>query len=353
MNARTIPHYKRLLLYGIGNQFKECYKLFSDKELILFDSNPAKWGQETKGHTIYSPAKMLEYINHDTGVIITSVNNQYEIATMLVKKIKIPSNILYMYTSEWYETKIYKSDTITENWDRISFLSTRFADKESQQYYKNAIVARQQRNPLLLTPNPKCVNIGEYSNIVRLQRGDTIIDCGAYVGDTAEIYMNRLSNECTVYAIEPYEENYGKLVEKITQKSWQDKVKAFHCAVGEQIYTTVLKYNHSDFGMAINLSNKAGKEQQTIAIETLDHLFNQQTISYIKMDIEGEEAKALRGAQKIIRDNHPRLMISGYHKIEDFWEIPEIIWTINSNYKIYVGHAPGVSTELEYYCIDQ
>ena len=52
----------------------------------------------------------------------------------------------------------------------------------------------------------------------------------------------------------------------------------------------------------------------------------------------------------IIRNKAPELMISGYHKLSDFWEIPLLIKKINPAYKIYVGHAPGVSTELEYYC---
>ena len=44
-------------------------------------------------------------------------------------------------------------------------------------------------------------------------------------------------------------------------------------------------------------------------------------------------------------------MISAYHRIEDFWELPEKIWDIDKKYNIYVGHAPNVSTELEFYCI--
>lgn len=350
---RQMLHYKRLLLYGIGNQFKECYRLFKEKEIMLFDSDPQKWGDKINNLIIYSPEEIKRYIDSETGIVITSINKQYEIAKMLVEKYGVLPDDIFMYTSNWYEAKVYKNSVIQKNWDRIISCSEKFADAASRQYYMNAIMARRQRNPLLLTPNPKCLALGEYGDNVCLKQGDFIVDCGAYTGDTAEMYMRRLNGNCTIYAIEPYGENYKLLEKRIKKEFWQDKVKAFNCAVGVERTKTVIIYNEGDFGMAINLSNKSGRENQEIAVETLDYLFEGQDISYIKMDIEGEEKGALEGARKIICENHPRLMISGYHKIEDFWEIPETIWSINSNYKIYVGHAPGVSTEIEFYCIDE
>lgn len=308
-------------------------------------------GGEIEGKIIYPPEEMTHYIDEETGVVITSINNQYEIAQKLVEEIKIPLEQIYMYTSPHYETKIYKRETIQKNIDKVMACAKRFADVESQEYYINAFNARLQRNPLLLIPNPKCRKKGDYGSTVCLKRGDIIIDCGAYTGDTAEMYMEQLDNECKVYAIEPFVDSYAKLKDRIQQNGWEDKVKAYNFAVGDKVDQITINFDLDEFAMAISVSQEVGNASQTVKIETLDHLFGDQEITYIKMDIEGEEAKALAGARKLIQNNNPRLMISGYHKIEDFWEIPEMIWSINANYKIYVGHAPGVSTELEYYCV--
>lgn len=342
---------KRVILYGIGNQFKECFKIFKEKELVLFDGDSTKWG-EYNGNVVHAPQEMPQYIDNTTAIVISSIRNQYEIAKMLVEEIKVPADIIFMYTSAWYEDNVYKLDTIQENWNRIIALSQKFADAESREYYMNSAMARRDRNPLLLTPNPKCIENGEYGNIVCLQAGDTIVDCGAYTGDTAEMYMRRLNNKCRVHAIEPYSKSFKNLQERIVNNSWEENVIAYHCAVGNKVDRTIIKYNQDDFAMAINLSNVEGEENQEVSIETLDHLFENQDISYIKFDIEGQEKNALIGAKKLIQNRHPRLMVSAYHKIEDFWELPEVIWSINENYRIYVGHAPGVSTEMEFYCID-
>ena len=61
-------------------------------------------------------------------------------------------------------------------------------------------------------------------------------------------------------------------------------------------------------------------------------------MTFIKMDIEGSELEALKGASTTISANKPKLAICVYHKIEDFWEIPIYINKLAPEYKFYVGH---------------
>ena len=351
-NFKKILKANRLLLYGIGNQFKECYKLLKEKDLFLFDGNSDKWGEMIEGRRIMSPSQMKNYITSGTVILITSIKNQYEIAKYLVEDLHIPVQNIFMYTSAWYEDKIYKLEMIERNWNRILACAEKLADEESKRYYMHSIMARRQRNPLLLEPNSNAIMVGEYGDRVRLEKGESIIDCGAYTGDTAELYVKRLEGNCVVYAIEPYRENYDKMLVRIAENGYRDKIQPYNCAVSNMVKDTIINYSKSDFGMAINLSNDQGEEKQIVAVETLDDLLGDKKVTYIKMDIEGQAKPAWEGARKIISEQHPKLLISGYHKIEDFWEIPETVWSINRNYKIYVGHAPGVSTEVEFYCID-
>ena len=73
-------------------------------------------------------------------------------------------------------------------------------------------------------------------------------------------------------------------------------------------------------------------------IVRLDDALQGETVTFIKMDIEGSEVAALRGTEEILRTQKPQLAICVYHKTSDFWEIPFLICEANPNYKLYLRH---------------
>ena len=68
----------------------------------------------------------------------------------------------------------------------------------------------------------------------------------------------------------------------------------------------------------------------------IDDVLQGEKATYIKMNIEGSELPALRGARKTIVNNHPKLAIAGYHKTWDLWEVPLQILKTDSTYKLYL-----------------
>lgn len=339
----------RVIFYGIGNQFKECLKVFENKiTLFLFDTNKAN--TYYRQYKIHSPKELNEYYRNGDAVIISSIRNQYEIACDLVNQYHILPEDLFSYTSQNYEERVYQMDILDKNEQKIRMAYDLLEDSESKEYWKNSLMMRITRQPLYAKPNTNAVVVGEYKNILKLEEDDVIIDCGAYIGDTAKIYFDRLKGNCYVYALEPLRENFLKLQENIKNNNWHN-IKAYHCAVGGTEGKTVLYYENDDFKMGITVGKMVGSNTEEVEICTLDKLFDSLSkIDYIKMDIEGQEVQALCGAANILKNKAPKLMISGYHKLSDFWEIPYIIKQINPRYKIYVAHAPGVSMEVEYYC---
>jgi hypothetical protein len=61
-------------------------------------------------------------------------------------------------------------------------------------------------------------------------------------------------------------------------------------------------------------------------------------VDFIKMDIEGAEMQALRGAEESIRRFRPKMAITVYHSLEDFWEIPKWIAQLGLGYRFYLRH---------------
>ena len=64
-------------------------------------------------------------------------------------------------------------------------------------------------------------------------------------------------------------------------------------------------------------------------------------ISLIKMDIEGDEVKAIQGSKNHIKNDAPKLMISIYHNNNHYFKIPKLINEYNKNYKFYLRNYGG------------
>lgn len=74
-------------------------------------------------------------------------------------------------------------------------------------------------------------------------------------------------------------------------------------------------------------------------------------VTFIKMDIEGAELESLKGAQKVIQRDKPKLAICIYHKPEDMVELPLYIKELVPEYKFYIRHHSNFINETVLYAI--
>ena len=87
--------------------------------------------------------------------------------------------------------------------------------------------------------------------------------------------------------------------------------------------------------------NPKSREAKQVETLTIDDLVAQKQLSrldFIKMDIEGAELEALKGAEDSIRRYRPKLAISVYHHLPDFWEISQWIDGLGLGYCFYLRH---------------
>jgi hypothetical protein len=61
-------------------------------------------------------------------------------------------------------------------------------------------------------------------------------------------------------------------------------------------------------------------------------------VDFIKLDIEGSELSALRGADSTLRRFRPRLAIAAYHRPDDLVTIPEYLDSLGVGYRFRLGH---------------
>ncbi|MCM1560739.1 MAG: FkbM family methyltransferase [Butyrivibrio sp.] len=89
-----------------------------------------------------------------------------------------------------------------------------------------------------------------------------------------------------------------------------------------------------------------------IQVDAIDNIVKKDKVDFIKMDIEGAELNALRGAAETIMRDHPVLAVCVYHKREDLLEIPEYIHSLCKEYKFYIRAYGGpYSIEVVFFAV--
>jgi FkbM family methyltransferase len=143
-----------------------------------------------------------------------------------------------------------------------------------------------------------------------------IFDVGASTGGYALKYR-KLFPESRVYAIEAFGEHFQQLE---ANTGSDPRITPLHMAVSDVIGNLQLNVNVLPDTNSILVSNPAGTSgeyrtlrQETVPSVTLDHLaaaHNIGAIDILKMDIQGAELRALRGASRLLREHRIGIVYS-------------------------------------------
>lgn len=165
-----------------------------------------------------------------------------------------------------------------------------------------------------------------------------IIDCGAYIGDSIEGLVEAAGLPVEAYyAFEPMAESY-----KVLAAICPSGVKNFYPvlkAVGQENTTVETTFNDevpADNSLYRRKETACTVEIPVVSIDSLGLEDMADADFYIKMDVEGSELAALRGAEKVIRAKKPNLAICLYHRANDIFEIPQYIDSLDLGYEFYM-----------------
>jgi len=92
-------------------------------------------------------------------------------------------------------------------------------------------------------------------------------------------------------------------------------------------------------------------DSEAIECRRLDDILDGPPPTFIKMDIEGAEPEAIRGATKTIRKARPIMAVCAYHKCDHLWTIPALLKDALPDYHIFLRRYAEECWELVYYAI--
>lgn len=242
-----------------------------------------------------------------------------------------------------FETLISRIDILKNNIDNIVWFYNKLKDYKSKRTLYAILLNWLVINTVLL--NDVKINEKQYFDldIFPNNKDDVFVDCGAYTGDTIKDYISMYGNDYKkIYAYE-IELNSFNALKQLTY----DNINAINKGISDK--DEILYINLLEESSANTLSNI--KNENSVQCTSLDNDIKEK-ISFIKMDIEGYEQKAILGAKEHIKNDTPKLAISIYHGYKALIEIPKMIEEINTNYDFYLRHYGGnlIPTEFILLC---
>jgi FkbM family methyltransferase len=168
----------------------------------------------------------------------------------------------------------------------------------------------------------------------RIHAGDTIIDAGAFVGDTALLFHQEAGGHCSIHAFEVLEENLALLERNLEANDLASQVTVCRNALSDESGRHVVIKAPPVQGATSIFGEGEGASAETITIDDYVDRKRIDRVDLIKMDIEGAERLALTGAMDTIRRDRPRLAICLYHRWDDVIEIPRLILSSGVPYRL-------------------
>lgn len=165
---------------------------------------------------------------------------------------------------------------------------------------------------------------------IRPDAEEVFIDGGSFDGGTLADFVTFAGGKYRkIYAFEPITSQYENVRQNISE--W--KIERTN-VINKGLWSsdTTLSFIENSAG-----SRASANGHLKIPVTTIDSVIAER-VTFIKLDVEGAEMEALKGAAATIRRDKPKLAISLYHLPTDVVNIPTYILSLVPEYRLFIRH---------------
>ena len=310
----------------------------------ISDDDPTKVGTLLRGHTVV-PMRELAKLDRATPIVIAShrVLLAAERLSRLGFAAVAPFAVLQALAPERFAPHMFYEGLLEDTWEnreQYRWLARELSDNKSRDVLDAVLTFRQTLEPHVLAP---VVEPELYQSDGLLGYGDdeVYIDGGAFDGDTIRLFSSRVGGRyARIYAFEPDPTTFARLKQNFAS---EPRVELINAGLYHRKQT--LRFR-DDASRAAIFAGDGGTE---IEVTTIDDVVGEERVTFIKMNIEGAEIDALKGAARTIRRWRPKLAISAYHRPSDLWCIPRLVRWLREDYGLYLRQHDGGVIETVLY----
>ncbi len=327
LKAQTKP----ILLYGMGNGADMIINVLESYDILwqdTFASDGFVRGHFFHGKKVLSLSEAEEKYGDFVVVMTFAVHDE---KTMNFVNELSKKHELYSPTVSVVGGEPFTYEYFCENEDLFAKAYDLLADQKSKEDFLNVLRYKISGNvQFLFRSHSEKMRV--YSEILCLGKDETIVDLGAYDGDTVREFLEATKGEYKkIIAFEPDSKNFRKLTAK-TEKL--DDIERYNLGAWDKKQTLY-------FAKKGGRSSRTDVEGVPVEFDSVDNIVNER-VTLIKMDIEGAEMRALEGAKNTILKYKPKLYVCAYHRNEDMFSLILKINELCSDYKIYFRQHPYI-----------
>lgn len=320
---------KPIVLYGMGNGAEKILDTLEKYKISakgVFASDGFVRQKTFRGFNVESYGEIKSRLGNM--IVLVAFGSSRPEVIENIKRISAEQE-LYVPDVPVYGNGLFDTNYLKENAEDIKYIYSLLCDDISKKTFENLIYYRLSGKPEYLYYCEKNINEA-YESFLNLRDDETFVDLGAYNGDTVNDFICRTNGKYRkIYAVEPDEKSYKKLISNTEKLSNITRINACVSDTDGTAQFSMRGGRNSSIGI--------GKEIKSITVDTL---LGGKEATFIKYDVEGGEAAAIKGSKNTILTFKPELQIACYHRTEDLIAIPKQILNIRRDYKIYLRHNP-------------
>ena len=185
--------------------------------------------------------------------------------------------------------------------------------------------------------------------VLQQVNGKAIIDGGAYIGDSIHLFKN-LFGKSQIYSFEPVKSTFETLSKIFQADTAQGKVCPINKGLGSQAGSLRISRTRpaNDALASLKVDYNVKDLYEEVEVTTIDQEVKERNlqVGLIKLNVEGFETEAIKGALHTIREQKPLLVISVGMMPQEFYELKPFIEQLNLGYKFALRRSGFGSSPL-------
>jgi FkbM family methyltransferase len=348
----------QVVLFGAGSLGRRALaelRGIGIEPLCISDNDPRRWNSSVDACPVLPPAEAAKRYGADALFIVTIWNAAHWFSETLAQLQSLGCKFVSSYSPVYWRFastflpfllndlphKVYQD---AKNVLRTEAL---WSDRISTDSYRSLIYWYATGDASHL---PSRLQENSYfpADIFSISPKEVLVDCGAYDGDTVRQAIDLVGGAFqAIHPIEADPLSLQKLGMSLAGMAPEIRcrIHVHPCAVGAERARVRFETTGT---VDSKICDQGGVEVDSIP---LDELFRDTPVTMIKMDIEGAEYDALRGAAKVIQRDQPILAICVYHTQNDIWRIPLLVREMLPAHKLYLRAYEGDGFQTVLYAV--